>query len=148
MNIGDGVPCTIRRFNGKQVEEMPQDEKTEAQRVHTGFKEQQRQFGATLRDKTEEARTLLLSKGGIGVGARKRVVELLDLIHREIESNFPFQLRSFQEAVEKVSVHAKAELDAMVTHVVTSKGLEALGIDVSERAALTVGDNTEDGDEG
>lgn len=129
MNIGDGVPCTIRRLNGKQVEEMPQDEQTETEKVHTGFEGKLRALGETLRDKTEEARDLLLTKGGITMAARRRVVQLLDLVHREVEANLPFALTSFQEAVEKTTVHAKAELDAMVTHVVTTKGLEALGVD-------------------
>lgn len=129
MNIGDGVPCTITRFNGDFIEKMPRDEKTETEKVRGNFKNKLLDFGKNLRDKTEEARELL-SKG-MKVSDRKRVTDLLDLIHREIEANLPFALTSFQEAVEKTTMHAKAELDAMVSHVVQTRGLEALGIDTT-----------------
>ena len=50
----------------------------------------------------------------------------------------PFALRCFQEAVEKTSTQAKAELDAMVSNVITSKGLESLGVR-SKALALEAG---------
>lgn len=129
MNIGDGVPCTLARIAGKSVECMPQDEETESDRTYAAARDKMRGFAGELRGKVDAIRAKLEAKGTIKVATRKEIAQLLDRIMMEVSSNMPFLLRCYQEAVEKVSTQAKAELDAMVSKVITDKGLEALGID-------------------
>ena len=128
MNIGDGVPCTLRRIDGHKVPEMPQDEETEAERTYKAGETKMSVFGDELKEEISVMREKILSKGALSMAARREVVALLDKVLRETEANMPFALRSFQEAVEKTSQHAKAELDAFVSHTITAKGLEALSL--------------------
>lgn len=125
MNIGDGVPCTIRYLEGEYVPEADHHE-TELTRVHEGVAKEQKKFGAALRERTREARELLLKKGTISVANRKKIAAMLDVVLMEVESNAPFRLKMFQEAMDKVSAAAKAELDSMVSFVVQQTGLKAL----------------------
>jgi len=126
MNVGDGVPCTLKRVAGKGMEPPPDTESTEAERISTGFDDRLNDFADTLQEKTDLACEMLRAQGTINKGARKHVADILEWVHREVRSNLPFALTSFQEAVDKTSQHAKAELDAMVTHVVQKTGLKAI----------------------
>lgn len=134
MNIGDGVPCTIREFNGETMEMPPQGGRTTAEEIHGTFKEKVVKFSQYVNTKTNELRGLLLAKGTIKVEDRKRVAAHLEYIRRELEQNIPFVEKSFQEAVEKTTVHAKAELDAMVSTTIHKTGLEALRAKVAQSA--------------
>lgn len=125
-NVGDGVPCTIREVEGTDYELPPQEERTTAEKIHDSFEDKMRAFSEHINEKTGELRKALLAKGTLKVEDRKRVAAHLEYIRREIESNLPFVQKSFQEAVEKTTTHAKAELDALVVNTLTEKGLEAL----------------------
>lgn len=140
MNIGDGVPCTLKRIEGRKVEDMPEDEETEAERTYRAGEAKMTVFAAELKEEIAAMRSKVLSKGALSMAARREVVALLDKILRETEANMPFALRSFQEAVEKTSTQAKAELDAMVSHAITLKGLEALGVELPRQLEEGEGD--------
>lgn len=130
MNIGDGVPCTIKRFDGAEVPNMPDDEQTIAERVYEAAQVKMDLFAEETRAELAQARAALLAKGSISVKARNEIVSTLDKILREADANLPYAVRSFQRAVEKTSAQAKAELDALVSHTITVKGLEALGVEI------------------
>lgn len=132
MNIGDGVPCTLIRIEGRKISEMPQDEQTEAERTYEAGEAKMMIFGDELKAEINVMCKKVLAKGALSMTARKEVVRLFDKVLMETEANMPFALRSFQEAVEKTSQHAKAELDAVVLHAITAKGLEALGVKVKQ----------------
>jgi len=141
MNVGDGVPCTINRLMGKSVERMPEDEQTEAEKVSSGFTGKMRKLSRSIREGAARAREKLLSKGTLKVSDRKNIAALLGRVQMELDANIPFVLESFQEAVEKTSTHAKAEIDALYTSAVERAGMEALGIEVSANRLLEEGDD-------
>lgn len=145
MNIGDGVPCTLTRIEGRKVPEMPQDEQTEAERTYEAGETKMSVFADELKEEISAMRKKILSKGALSMAARREVVSLLDKVLRETEANMPFALRSFQEAVDKTSTQAKAELDAVVSQAITAKGLEALG--VAGPLRLEVGEVIDEGDD-
>lgn len=109
MNVGDGVPCTIKRYNGEGIEEMPPAEKTEAERVHDSIETKMRVFASTFQEKTDLAKKMLLGKGTISVGSRKQVAWILDWLHMELVANMPFHAKMFTEAIEKTTVAAKEQ---------------------------------------
>jgi hypothetical protein len=124
MNVSDGVPCTIRYFDGKSVEDPP-DEETEAEKVRTGFKEKTGALARRLGEfRAEMGR--LFEKKAVGKGDREEVLKQVDLFIQEVRSNMPFVLDQFEEATEKVVTTAKAEVEAFTMHAVTSAGLLAI----------------------
>lgn len=123
MNVGDGVPCTIRYVEGKKMPDPPDDSR-EAERVRESF--QQHLNGITeqlgkLLDKADVALMQPLKAGG-----RKDLREQLHRIRQEIESNLPFVLHQFERATEKITTAAKSEVDAFVTEAATRLGLAKL----------------------
>lgn len=122
MGLGDGVPCTIRRLNGRMLESPPRPP-TATERAHEGFAARMKGFGKTLRTltaKVDAATESLTQKKRAEVrGAVAGVV-------MEVEQNIPFFLELFTEAAVKVTNVAKAEADAWLTTVVHRAGLAHL----------------------
>jgi hypothetical protein len=135
MNVGDGVPCTIKEVNGMCIE-MPQDEKTEVDRAYDAAKEHMQIFPQEVRAKMARAQELLAEKGPMKVAARKEVSGVLREVLMTVDANFPFALKQFQSAAEKTTTHAKAEFDSLVMHAITTRGLAALQLEVPPQKQL------------
>ena len=125
MNIGSGVPCTIRRVNGKEIPEPP-DDMVESDRIKENF-------DSRLKDRTskfsEYASTLidkLSEPGPIKASEKKEIMDKLRTIKMELEQNTPFYLRCFEESADRMVSTAKAEVDAFVTHVIHQAGIKTL----------------------
>jgi hypothetical protein len=137
MNIGDGVPCTIRSVDGEQMPDVP-DEPMETGRVRESFKEE-------VGDITERLAALLksanetLARPTLRASDRKDLIEQLRMIVQGVKSNLPFMLAQFEEATDKITTTAKAEVDAFVTHAATRLGIERL----REMALGTGGDDAQ-----
>lgn len=124
MNVGDGVPCTVRFADGT-MKAHPPDEELESEKVRTNFRKKAEEVSEKLR----EARSridAILSKKSVTQADRRAVSALLDRFVQEVGSNMPFVLESFEESADKVVSHAKAEIDAFATQVVMTAGTEAL----------------------
>ena len=127
MNVGEGTPCTIKHLGiGKRVPEIPDDEKVEHERVVDDFKTGLKDLCKGIDSRIKELSKMLDEKSAINKGDRAKIKGLLEMISREVHANMPFQLESFQESVEKTTVAAKAEIDAMLTGAIHAAGIEAL----------------------
>lgn len=124
MNVGSGVPCTLRYADGKRKENPP-EEKLEAEQVRHDFKDKTEQVARKM-DASVKKIGELLAKKNLGQKDREEIQNLLGLIVQDVRSNLPFWLRSFNEATEKMTVAAKAEVDAFMTHAVMLAGIKAL----------------------
>jgi len=124
MNVGEGVPCTIERFNG---ESRPSIEE-----FSTVQEEAQKQMEGKL-DKLFESSKELLSKAQAIVkqGAPKKadkeeLLSLLTQLSHGIGSNMAFAGKCFDEKVEKVVTQAKGEVESFINSKIHSAGLDAL----------------------
>ena len=77
-------------------------------------------------DGVAEIEEILNSKKTIGKGDREDIRKLLTRVKSEYKSNMPFALEQFNEATDKLTQAAKAEVDAFVTHAAVMTGLEQL----------------------
>lgn len=126
MNVGDGVPCTIRmRETDWNIPAIDDEE--------TPISESRKSMNARLQEvmgKTDrmigEAKSLLKDKKSLNKGELTSLVNKLDMIHQDIFSNLPFVAKCFDEKIEKTVTHAKGEVDAFVTQTIRSAGLEAI----------------------
>lgn len=124
MNVGLGVPCTIRWLNGERVPNPP-DIPQEVEKVRTHFKT--RMKDATEELKKNQTRVVeLLEKKSLSQADRREILESITNVRRHLEANVPFYLEMFEEAANRVVVHAKAEIDAFVTHNVIAEGVKVI----------------------
>ncbi len=144
MNIGSGVPCTIRRFNGERVEGPP-DEGTEMDRVREDFAEDLKNISSKLDGAKSELGTILAKKS-IGKGDKKAIAKIVSQMFQHFEANVPFVQEQFQRATDRSVAAAKTEIDATLTCAVTKLGLQSLNqlkqlSDAGTTPALPSGDD-------
>jgi len=125
MNVGEGVPCTIERFNG---ESRPKIEE-----FSTVQSEAQAQMTAQLDRLFEKSKSLLekatgiVAKGAPKKADKEELLSLLTQLSHGIGGNIKFAGKCFDEKVEKMVTQAKGEVEAFISSKIHSAGLEALG---------------------
>jgi hypothetical protein len=124
MNQGTGVPCTIRRKDGQKIEDPPESF-VEAERVREGFDDGLKELTTYITKQIEELE-IALNETKLSRKAKEKIMWILGKTLQEVESNWPFVLKQFNRATDRIVVAAKSEVDAFVTHVVQQTGLEQL----------------------
>lgn len=124
MNMGSGVPCTMRRLDAREIPAPPKDDLQETGRVKASFQKDLRSANKEVRRISSEILKLVADKLP---AARKRQVEILfEQIERVLGSNAEFALERFMESTERLEAASKAEIEAFMTHALTNAGLAAL----------------------
>ena len=124
MNIGDGIPVTLRRLHGQRVEDHPFVDKKEqhqnefAEKMHHIMKE-----ASGLIDKV---RSLFAAKKSFNRKEQEDILKYLDHLQMEIGVNSEFALTCFQEQMDKTVIESKAEVEAFVQNKMHSLALESL----------------------
>jgi hypothetical protein len=131
MNIGCGVPCTIRRRDGKGVP-TPPDIDTQTESLRSEYKARARQFAVKVLKNTADVKEMLKSKDRLSKADRESIVSVLDRVSTELSTNMPFFLEMYEEATEKIKTAAKAEVEAFAVSAIHSAGLQALASGAKE----------------
>jgi len=126
MNMGMGVPCTIRSLHKEKDFDFPPEQIIETEKIQTYFRKRMKDFGSTIREKLKSVRTILDKSGSITKGDRNFISNSLSETLQEIELNIPFFLEEYEEASQKIVTQAKTEFDAFVTHAATRIGLDEI----------------------
>lgn len=134
MNMGDGVPCTIRALGGKVVEGVPDTEASETHRAEESFKNRVAGFVRDLKTRNVKVNEIL-AKDRLSKADRDAVRGIIEQVITEIGTNAPFFVELFAESTEKVKAKAKSEIAAMMDYVLRVAGLRHL-----QEKRLTVGD--------
>lgn len=124
MNMGDGVPCTIRSVEGVMMEPVPDEVVAENVKIRENFKDNLGEIVANLKQAEAQVNHLVDSKATISKGRAKEIAGVLSSARATIESNTPFILRQFQESTQKVVTQAKAEVEAFVSLALRRAGVE------------------------
>lgn len=122
MNVGDGVPCTIRRRDGKRVEDPPAPS-SDTERAHDAFEAKMAEFGRQVDALYKDVEAKTAAAKGLSQAARKEILSAVGQVVTETKSNIPFYLRMFTEAAQRISTAAKAEADAWLTSAIHRAGL-------------------------
>ncbi len=136
MNVGDGVPCTIRYANGVTPPELP--------RVETSADRSRNDLKNTTKEITANAKALIAKMesvfGGSAVNKKDRTELLHDLkmVVQEIEASIPFALTTFQEAVNTTISQAKSEIASFAATTVqkAAASLPAADVEIIETREL------------
>lgn len=124
MNVGSGVPCTLRYLNGERIEEP--EFKNKRMQFEQEFKEKMQNLEAHLSRLTESAEEILTNKKSVNKGDRKTILNELNALKIELASNMPFLASSFNEQMDKTAQEAKAEVEAFTINKMNQLGLEKL----------------------
>lgn len=115
MNVGCGVPVTLRRVDGERMEDPPDVDFKE--RAKSELKSEMGELAERIDELAKDAKEILKKSGTIKAGEKDKLLKDLMLLVQEVRSNIPFAHECFEEAVEETVTEAKATLDAFTTSV-------------------------------
>lgn len=124
MNMGGGVPCTIRYVGYERMEDPPSIEQRKI--FEDEFKADMQKVGNKISSAVKKAEELLSSRGVLKKAERHEIVSLLKSISQDINSNMPFVQTQFNEAMNKTVLEAKNEVDGFITNKIISLGIGAM----------------------
>lgn len=125
MNIGDGVPVTIR-YTEKDgyVKEKPFVSKQE--QFEQEFAEHLEDINQDAISTIDEVRELFCSKKSIGKGDREQILKKLEHLTIQIKNNTEFIYKQFNEQMDKTVMEAKGEIEAFCQNKMDSIAHAAL----------------------
>jgi len=124
LNIGSGVPVTLRSLKGELIPKC--QEKTIQEKTQNDLNNQLLQIAQDLTKYQQEIDTILTKKGNIKVADRKKLKNIYTHFIQEIHANLPFLNECMQEALDKNVAAAKADVEAFFTNTINKLGIEKL----------------------
>lgn len=144
MNMGDGIPCTIRYLRDKdgrmsRMEDPPY--KSKIVEFQKEFREDMQELGDDASVGLEEIKDLLLAKDRLNKSDREQIYEYIHHMVQKIKSSIPFVSDQFNRQMSKTVAEARNEVEAYVMHNVIERGLASL-----QNEVLSLAESTEDSD--
>lgn len=134
--IGNGVTCTIRSINGKQMKECPAPKQITSKFGEDLKVTMARAVGVLDGLTVQLTKALLPGEKPLN---KKELNVLLEGIRHavmEVKSNIPFVEESFNEEMEKKVDHAITELEGVRDHMIQQVGLRALAEKINPEKEL------------
>jgi hypothetical protein len=125
LNMGAGIPCTLRRVSGVRMENVPDEHRTEAQLIAENFSRDMKDVAASVKPLTTKIATLM-GKASLGKSDRQEVLSLVGMIVRKFDDHAPFVMKQFIASTRSMITSGKAEVEAYANSVIYAAGLEHL----------------------
>lgn len=116
-----GVPCTLQQHGSKLIPGLPRRDSTKLYDA-----EIERKLRATVESLEKQRDKIKAAVSKLPKKVQKTVLEPIETAIREIASNTPFVMKSFDEHMEVSIEKAKVEVNAYVTNTVIRAGLAAI----------------------
>jgi len=127
MNIGDGIPVTVKYVKGDEQKREPPPEKDFKKTAQGELKSEMKEIGERIEELSKDAKEILERKGTqIKAGEKEKLLRDIMFLLQEVRSNIPFAHECFQEAVDKTVTEAKVEIDTCFTTMREKIGQKAL----------------------
>lgn len=125
MNIGEGVPCTLKYIGGEKVEECPEQTQPIDNAVRTTIKKSE-EFGKRSSKEIEDVCEILNSGKAINKNERARIIDLLKFERNSIHRDIIFYKNQICEVGDKLKTEFKTEIDAHLTGIATKLGFDEI----------------------
>lgn len=143
MNVGMGVPGTLRRLNNQRVEEPPEIS-SEVEHIQDTFDKDLREFAKKVLEKSVPRAREILTKPSLNKADRAELLSLFEDVSRRLTDAVPFVIEIFNESVGKRVTAAKTEVDSLLSLFLKKAGLQALKQHIQPVSMLSAGDTSED----
>lgn len=132
MNVGTGVPGTLRCIQNVSVEKPPSQSSGEVEDIRAEFKARLNEVSEKLKGGRARAREILEKKGALTKSEKDEIETILRTTDKILLDYGPYLVDLFQEATSRVVTAAKSEIDSFVTHNVIAEGIKSLVKKASE----------------
>ena len=125
MNMGNGVPVTIRWVRGEgRIEPCPFTDKK--QQFEEEFKHRLDKANETANQLILNVEKLFEEKKNLTKNDKNEILSMLTKIYQSINGNSDFMYRMFNEQMDKTTTEAKGEIEAFMQNKINSIAQAAL----------------------
>lgn len=114
MNMGDGVPVTLKRVQGQIMPECPYYNPLDVHKKE--FEEHLDDVYSDSKDLLNKLQAKFKEKKSFNKKEQEEILSMLNKISMNIGCNQSFQLSQFNEQMEKTVTESKGEIEAFVSH--------------------------------
>jgi hypothetical protein len=125
MNVGLGIPCTLRYVRGRRMEDVPDTHSDPTDRILREFQEELKKAPKDAY-KAQEKLLALIESAGLSGKKTAELAAAARAVAPRFEANVPFILKEFSEAAEKSVAAVKSEIDASLSLMAMNLGLERM----------------------
>jgi len=118
LNIGGGIPVTVRYANGRTMEPCPYTSKDEQFRAE--FSDDLKELAATVNGAVKRAEALFDSKKPLNRAEKDELLSMLKSLSVAVYSNIPFVRDSFAEQMDKTVLEAKGNIEGFIQNRMTA----------------------------
>lgn len=126
MNVGDGVPCTIRYTEKDGNIPVIAENNSKREQFRQEFSDKILKAMEKVQDQINEIQKSLDDKKNLGVKDRKEMISKLQQVKYNIGRNLDFCVEQFDEQMEKTTMEAKGEIEAFCQNKINSIAQAAL----------------------
>ena len=120
MNVGSGVPCTIRYTEKDQYIPAIAENNSKEERFRNEFSDTILKAMDQVQDQINEIQKSLDDKKSLGVKDRKEMISKLQQVKNNIGVNLDFCVGQFDEQMDKTTLEAKGEIEAFCQNKINS----------------------------
>lgn len=110
LNMGAGVPVTLRRLNDQYIEPCPFVDKRE--QFNDEFREDMNELTKKLTEATKHVERLIEEKKTFNKADKEQILSALRSVTSQLASSYPYMYSMFNEQMDKTVTEAKAEIES------------------------------------
>lgn len=124
LNMGAGVPVTLRQINGEYIEPCPFVDKRE--QFSNEFREDMNELTKKIKETTEAVEDLIQNKRTFTKADKEQILSTLHSVSQQLSSNYPYMFSMFNEQMDKTVTEAKAEIESHIQARMQDVALKAM----------------------
>ncbi len=125
LNMGAGVPVTLRQINGEYIEPCPFVDKRE--QFSNEFREDMNELTKKIKETTKAVEDLIQHKRTFTKQDKEQILSTLHSVSQQLSSNYPYMFSMFNEQMDKTVTEAKAEIESHLQARMEDVALKAMG---------------------
>lgn len=126
MNVGEGVPCTIRHTETNYDVPMIKDESTPIEESRKSLQDRINKIMEQTDRMIKTSQEVLDNPKPMSKKDMKVLHDRLTMIKQNIHENLPFVAKCFDEKMDKTVTDAKCEVEAFITSTIHKAGMDAI----------------------
>ena len=125
LNMGAGVPVTLRRLNDQYIEPCPFVDKRE--QFSNEFRDDMNELMKKIKETTKAVEDLIQNKRTFTKADKEQILSTLNAVKMQLGSNYPYMFSMFNEQMDKTVTEAKAEIESHLQARMEDVALKAMG---------------------
>ena len=126
MNVGDGVPCTIRYTEKEGYVPAIEESNSKREQFRNEFGDTIAKAMEQVQNQINQIQESINNKKNFGVKDRKEIISQLQQVKYNIGCNLDFCVEQFDEQMDKSTMEAKGEIEAFFQNKINSIAQAAL----------------------